>query len=231
MPLAIFDLDNTLIAGDSDHAWGEFLVSRGVVDVARYRSANDAFYAAYQAGRLDIYAYQRFVLEPIVAMGMERAQSLRAEFVEACIRPLVLPAALDLVARHRAAGDTLLIVTATNRFIAEPIAELFAVDHLLATDPEEADGGYTGEIAGEPCYQGGKVVRLRAWSEAQRMSLDGASFYSDSHNDLPLLGLVDRPVAVDPDERLRQHADGAGWPICSLRGGDAASFSSPAASV
>jgi HAD superfamily hydrolase (TIGR01490 family) len=218
MALAIFDLDNTLLAGDSDHLWGQFLVAQGLEDGTEFARANDAFYRDYQEGNLDIDAFLRFSLRPLRDHPPELLESLRARFVRECIAPLMLPAARALVDRHRAAGDTLLIITASNTFITAPTAALFGVPHLIATDPEVHEGRFTGAVSGIPSFQAGKVARLEVWLAAQGESLAGSSFYSDSHNDLPLLERVDRPVAVDPDAVLREAALARGWDILSLRG-------------
>ncbi len=218
MALAIFDLDNTLLAGDSDHLWGQFLVAQGLEDGTEFARTNDAFYRDYQEGNLDIDAFLRFSLRPLRDHPPELLESLRARFVRECIAPLMLPAARELVDRHRAAGDTLLIITASNTFITAPTAALFGVPHLIATDPEVHEGRFTGAVSGIPSFQAGKVARLEVWLAAQGESLAGSSFYSDSHNDLPLLERVDRPVAVDPDAVLREAALARGWDILSLRG-------------
>ncbi|WP_020507104.1 histidinol-phosphatase [Lamprocystis purpurea] len=218
MALAIFDLDNTLLAGDSDHLWGQFLVAQGLEDGTEFARTNDAFYRDYQEGSLDIDAFLRFSLRPLRDHPPELLESLRARFVRECIEPLMLPAARALIDRHRAAGDTLLIITASNTFITAPTAALFGVPHLIATDPEVHDGRFTGAVSGIPSFQAGKVARLEVWLAAQGESLAGSSFYSDSHNDLPLLERVDRPVAVDPDAVLREAALARGWDILSLRG-------------
>lgn len=217
MVLAIFDLDNTLLAGDSDHAWGEFLCDKGYVDEENYRRQNDDFYQDYLRGKLDIFAYQRFALSPLVNKSQEQLTRWHREFMEQSIKPLLLPKAVALLQQHREQGDFLLIITATNRFVTEPIAKRLGVDHLIATEPELNNGTYSGEIAGTPCYQEGKVERLQQWLAHNELTMEGSFFYSDSHNDLALLKLVDHPVAVDPDETLRQHAKIQGWPIISLR--------------
>jgi HAD superfamily hydrolase (TIGR01490 family) len=217
VPLAIFDLDNTLLGGDSDHAWGEFLVSEGWVDAERFRASNDLFYQRYLNGDLDIFEYQAFALAPLKEMGRAMAEQLRARFLTERIAPLILPKGLALLEQHRRRGDFLLIITATSHFITEPIASQLAVDDLIATMPELADGEFTGRVAGVPSFREGKVARLRQWLDERALSLDGSSFYSDSHNDLPLLSLVENPVAVDPDPLLEAHARGASWPVISLR--------------
>ena len=217
MTLALFDLDNTLLAGDSDHAWGEFIAGLGVVDGDDYRRRNDAFYDDYCRGALDIYAYQRFVLAPLAGIDPAVLAHWHARFMQEKIAPLVLPKAQLLVESHREQGHTLAIITATNAFITAPIAALFGIDILIATQPEQRNGFYTGEVEGVPCYREGKVVRLEQWLNLHPDNLAGAYFYSDSHNDLPLLSLVDNPVAVDPDDNLREQALSRGWPVISLR--------------
>lgn len=218
MPLAIFDLDNTLLDGDSDYAWGQFLIERGVVDGREYKTRNDAFYAAYKTGTLDIYAFLRFALQPLAAHARAQLDAWHAEFMQEKIRPMILPAARQLIDTHRRRGDTLLIITATNRFITAPIARELGIDNLLATDPAEVDGRFTGEVAGTPCFQDGKVTRVREWLKTTGHTLTDSSFYSDSHNDLPLLKLVSKPVAVNPDPVLAAEARRRGWPILDLRG-------------
>ena len=217
MTLAIFDLDNTLLAGDSDHAWGEFLVDAELVDADSHRQQNDRFYQDYLNGELDVYRYQRFALSPIADRDPEEVAAWRKAFMNSRIKPLYQRKADELLASHRAQGHTLMIITATNRFVTGPIAEAMGIEHLLATEPEIVDGRYTGDIVGVPTYQDGKVIRLKEWLEENGESLEGAWFYSDSHNDLPLLKLVDNPVAVDPDPTLEQYARDQGWPVMSLR--------------
>ncbi|HIA08564.1 MAG TPA: HAD family hydrolase [Chromatiaceae bacterium] len=217
MSLAIFDLDNTLLAGDSDYLWGQHLITLGVVDADLYERANDRFYKDYKQGQLDIMAFLKFALKPLSQHSTSTLQGWREDFLRERIRPIALPAAHALVDKHREAGDTLLIITATNRFITGPIAELFGIDNLIATDPEKIDGKYTGKITGTPCFQHGKVERLQHWLDQHQQSLDDSWFYSDSINDLALLEQVSHPVAVDPDERLRAHAITANWSVISLR--------------
>lgn len=218
MALAIFDLDNTLLAGDSDHAWGEFLVAQGQVTATDYAQANDYFYAQYLAGALNIDEYVAFVMKPLQSLSEAKRQQLRAQFVETVVRNMIAPGTADLLAQHRAAEDELIIITATIEFITAPIAQLLGVQHLLATVPEQnAAGHFTGRIAGVPAFQGGKITRLEQWLEARDVQFDQQWFYSDSHNDLPLLSQVTHPVAVDPDEQLASHAKTQGWPIISLR--------------
>ncbi len=217
MALAIFDLDHTLINGDSDHAWGEFIADKGLVDGDSYRRRNDAFFSDYRAGALDIIAYQEFVLQPMRHLDMEEIAALHREFMATKINPMRLPKADKLIARHRRAGDTLLIITATNHFITGPIGTALGIDTVIATQGEIRGKRFTGKVKGTPCYQEGKVKRLESWLREQNLSLEGDSyFYSDSHNDLPLLKLVKHPVAVDPDSTLRSYAERMKWPIISL---------------
>lgn len=217
MPIALFDLDNTLLNGDSDYLWGVFLAEKGVVDGHWYQRENERFYEAYKAGRLDIHEFLRFSLKPLSEHPPARLQQWHGEFMQRKIEPILLPAARALVEEHRARGDTLLIITATNAFVTAPIARAFGIEHLIATEPEMISGRYTGEVAGVPCFREGKVTRLNSWLQQHRQNLAGSSFYSDSHNDLPLLEQVQYPVAVDPDDILAGHASAQGWPIISLR--------------
>lgn len=217
MRLAIFDLDHTLLTGDSDHLWGEYMIRHGLVEREQHKRQNDQFYEDYKAGTLDIAAYTRFALEPLVRLGAPQLLPLRERFIREVIEPIVAPSAPALLERHRIQGDTLLIITATNAFITRPIAELLGVDDLLATEPQVVGGRYTGEIAGIPCYRDGKPARLAQWRAEQDQDYAHLTFYSDSHNDLPLLRQVDAPVAVDPDDTLRAEAQRQGWPVISLR--------------
>jgi HAD superfamily hydrolase (TIGR01490 family) len=218
MPLAIFDLDNTLLAGDSDYLWGVFLAEQGVVDGEHYERENQRFYDEYKAGKLDIFEFLRFSLRPLKENDPERMRSLRTQFVREKIEPLISDQARALVEQHRQAGDTLMIITATNAFVTAPIAEIFGIPHLIATDPEMVDGRYTGEVAGTPSFQQGKVERLDQWLASHGGDLQGSLFYSDSHNDIPLLERVDEAVAVDPDDILRDTAKERGWRVLSLHG-------------
>ena len=218
MSLAIFDLDNTLLSIDSDHAWGEFLLEQGAVDPVAYREANDRFKADYDAGCLDMMAFLEVALKPLADNSMEQLAAWHQQFMISKIEPNILPRAEDLIARHRSRGDTLLIITATNRFITAPIAARLGIRELIAVEPEIMHGRYTGKVSGTPSFQQGKVTRLNEWLEDRDDTLDGAWFYSDSHNDLPLLELVEHPVAVDPDMKLREVAEQRSWKIISLRG-------------
>jgi HAD superfamily hydrolase (TIGR01490 family) len=215
--LAIFDLDNTLLAGDSDYLWGEFLVERGIVNGEAYRSANELFYQQYREGSLNIAEFLRFALKPLSEHATEDLYRWREEFVETSIKPILLPAAFDAVEKHRRNGDLLLVITATNRFVTEPIVKLYGIEHLIATAPEFREGRYTGDFEGIPCFQEGKVKRLDEWMALNQQDLHNSWFYSDSHNDLPLLQKVSNPIAVDPDETLARFARENNWSVVSFR--------------
>jgi HAD superfamily hydrolase (TIGR01490 family) len=219
--LTLFDLDNTLIAGDSDYEWGQYLIEVGALDRATYEARNRAFYEQYKAGTLDIRAFLTFALAPLRDQPPARLRAWRSEFVHSRILPLIGAKARALVAREREHSQLLAIVTATNSFVTAPIAAEFGIAHLVATEPaRDADGAYTGDVAGEPCFRAGKIVRVDGWLAGLGLSWDRfaqTAFYSDSLNDLPLLERVSEPVAVDPDPTLRAHAMRAGWPILSLR--------------
>ena len=215
--LAVFDLDHTLLATDSDHLWGRWLIDNGVVDREVYERENERFYGLYTAGTLDIHEYAAFSLRPLVEQPLERMLELRARFVDEWIKPAVAAGTPALLERHRAQGDDLLITTATGRFITEPIAELLGVGTLIATDAEVHDGRYTGRIAGIPNFQGGKVQRLRQWLKAQTAPYEHVTAYSDSRNDIPLLEEAHIAIAVDPDPVLRATAEHRGWQVISLR--------------
>ena len=214
--LAIFDLDHTLIGGDSDSLWLEFLASKGHLDEDSLNRNTD-YYRDYLEGSLDMQAFLAFQLEYLSRMPLGELKSLRQEFLEDCIRPIVLPRAQSLVRQHEEQGHETLIVTATNRFVTEPIAELFGIRDLIAVDLEMVEGRLTGRSLGIPSFREGKVKRLQVWLRDRRWSPRRMWFYSDSHNDLPLLREVDHPVAVDPDPRLRKEAAARGWPVISLR--------------
>lgn len=217
MSLAIFDLDNTLISDDSDYLWGQFLVDQGIVDKDQYEEANAKFYEDYKQGKLDIVEFLHFSLAPLANNDPEQLYKWRAQFIQEIIKPIQLKPAIRLVNKHRFKGDTVMIITATNRFVTEPIAKLFGIDILLATTPEFIDGCYTGNFEGIPCFQEGKVHLLNQWLEVSKETMENSWFYSDSYNDLPLLKLVDNPVAVDPDERLHSYAIEKNWSCISLR--------------
>ncbi len=216
MSLAIFDLDNTLITGDSDYLWGEFLVEQNIVEEKQYREQNQRFYDDYKAGTLDIYAFLAFSLAPLARLPMDQLAQLHAQFMLEKIIPLMPASSFELINYHKKNNDYSLIITATNRFVTQPIAEKFGVHDIIATEPEIIDGRYTGQVAGTPCFKEGKVKRLEEWLKNTQHNLDGSWFYSDSHNDLPLLELVSHPVAVNADDILLQHARLKGWKIMNL---------------
>ena len=218
MGLALFDLDNTLIAGDSDHLWGDFLVSQGRVDATEHKALNMHFYDQYKNGELNIDEYLTFALGPMTGMTKETLAPLQQQFVRDHIEPILLDAAFALLEQHRALGDTLVIITATNTLVTQPIADRLGVEHLIGCEAEITEGRYTGKPTGVPSFAQGKVSRIQTWCEENKKSMENAVFYSDSHNDLPLLRTVDRAVAVDPDDRLREEAVRRGWDVISLRG-------------
>ncbi len=220
MTLAIFDLDNTLLDGDSDYLWGRFLCDQGLVDAKSYEIENQRFYEEYKTGVLDIFEFLTFSLQPLSMRSMEELAILHEKFMDSIIRPRITPAARQLLEKHRKNGDFLLIITATNLFITAPIAQELGVDDIIATDAEIKNERYTGKVEGTPCFREGKVTRLEQWLKQQGQNLAESWFYSDSHNDLPLLERVSHPVAVDPDETLADHAAARGWPILSLKGHD-----------
>ncbi len=217
MALAIFDLDDTLLDGDSNELWGQCLADLGVIDAEHFATAAHRYMGDYRAGRLDIRDYNRFMLAPLVGRDADTLAGWRARFVETYAAPRILPAARELVARHQRAGDALLIITATIRPIAEPIAQWLGISEILACEAQSDECGYTGEPTGHPSFREGKLTRLTQWLEGREHELATATFYSDSHNDLPLLKAVGNPVAVNPDDALAAHARRAGWPILQLR--------------
>jgi HAD superfamily hydrolase (TIGR01490 family) len=220
MKLALFDLDNTLLACDSDYEWGQFLVDRGVLNRHTYETQNAVFYEQYKAGKLDIHEFLGFALRPLAEHTPEDLDRWHADFMATRIRPAIGSPARDLVRRHLDAGDLCAVVTATNSFVTAPIAQEFGVPHLVATEPERSAGRFTGRVAGIPCFREGKIARVEAWLAGQGRRLEDfpqSAFYSDSHNDLPLLERVTRPVAVDPDPTLAAEAGRRGWPVISLR--------------
>ena len=217
MPLALFDLDNTLLADDSDFLWGSFLVEKGLVDKTTYDNANKLFYDQYKKGTLDIDEFLAFSLKPLTQYSREKLEALHDEFMQKHIRPVMTQKGQDQIQHHRDKGDIIVIITATNSFVTGPIAKAFHVDDLIATDPEIIDGRYTGNVAGTPCFQKGKITRLNQWLESTSHDLDNSTFYSDSHNDISLLELVSVPIAVDPDDELKNIAESRNWQICSFR--------------
>jgi HAD superfamily hydrolase (TIGR01490 family) len=220
MRLALFDLDNTLLAGDSDYEWGQFLVDRGIVPREEYEAQNQAFYEQYAAGTLDIHEYLGFALRPLARHTPEELARWHDAFMRSRIEPMISAASRMLVRRHLESGALCAVVTATNSFVTAPIARAFGVEHLVATEPETRDGRFTGRVAGPPCFREGKIRRVEDWLAARGHALHDfteSAFFSDSHNDLPLLERVTRPVAVDPDEQLAAEAKRRGWEIISLR--------------
>lgn len=221
MRLALFDLDNTLLAGDSDFEWAEFLISQGVLDRQLHQARNAQFYEDYKRGTMDIHAFLEFQLKPLSQHPRSQLDAWHQMYMEVKVRPMIASKARALVEKHRAAGDLMMVITATNAFVTRPIATEFGIEHLIATDPEEIDGQFTGRVSGQPSFQQGKVTRLHQWLQARGQGLadfEETWFYSDSLNDLPLLKEVNHPVAVDPDPTLRAYAEKAHWPIISLRG-------------
>ncbi|MDP1526142.1 MAG: HAD family hydrolase [Rhodocyclaceae bacterium] len=220
MNLALFDLDNTLLAGDSDFEWAQFLISKGVLDREVHEAKNQAFYDDYKAGTLDIHAFLEFQLAPLARHARKELDAWHREFIATRIRPIIGSAARALVQRHLDTGDLCAIVTATNSFVTGPICREFAIPHLVATVPAQEGGQFTGAPRGLPAFREGKITRVDAWLESLGLwwgSFEQSWFYSDSLNDLPLLAKVSHPVAVDPDDTLRAHAAAHGWPILSLR--------------
>jgi HAD superfamily hydrolase (TIGR01490 family) len=215
--IALFDLDNTLIGGDSDYIWGKFLVDEGIVDANWYTAKNDRFYQEYREGRLNIDEFLRFVLRPLTEHSMETLIALRRQFIAQHIEPMILPKAEALVEQHRNSGHRLLIITATNRFVTELIAARYGIADLLATEPEVINGRFTGHVSGPPCFQMGKILHFHNWLSEQQLESSETWFYTDSHNDLPLLNEVDHPVAVDADKQLADIAKQRGWRQISLR--------------
>ncbi len=220
MNLALFDLDNTLLSGDSDFEWAQFLIGKGVVDREVQEAKNIEFYEQYKAGTLDIQAFLAFQLAPLTRHPRAELDAWHAEYLDRHIRPLIGEPARALVRAHLEAGDLCALVTATNSFVTGPIAREFGVPHLIATVPEWEDGHFTGRARGTPSFREGKILRTEAWLESLGLcwgSFAKSTFYSDSLNDLPLLSTVDTPVAVDPDDTLRAHAIEMGWKIITLR--------------
>ena len=212
MPLAIFDLDNTLIGGDSDYLWGEFLCDEGIItDRESFQKMNDYFYHQYEIGELDIYAWAEFSFKVLSEHSFDKLNQLRKDFMETKIRPIFLEKAQNCIDNHKKNGDSVLVITASNTFVTKPIVEMYGIEHLLATEPEFESGRFTGQVSGIPCFQSGKIDNLMPWLEKNNENLIGSYFYSDSHNDLPLLELVDNPVAINGDPILIAAANDNGW--------------------
>ncbi|USX13946.1 HAD-IB family hydrolase [Oxalobacteraceae bacterium OTU3REALA1] len=220
MKLALFDLDHTLLPIDSDHEWGEFLVRIGAVDAATFKRRNDDFYAQYQAGTIDPVEYLEFALGTLAGFSPVRLAEMQAQFMNEVIVPAIRPAALALLKKHQDAGDLVAIVTATNHFVTAPIAKALGVEHLIAAMPElDAEGVMTGRLLGTPTQGPGKIVHTKAWLEKMGKTLedfDTVYFYSDSHNDLPLMSIVSHPIATNPNATLKTHATAQGWALIEL---------------
>ncbi len=218
--LALFDLDNTLLAGDSDYNWSLFLIQEGLLDEHTHKTRNEQFYLDYKNGTLDIYAFLAFQLQPLSQHPRALLDELHQKYMDRVIRPMMTAKAQALVDQHKAQGDLCLVITATNSFVTKPIATAYGIEHLIGTDPEVKDGEFTGGVVGVPSFQQGKVTRLEQWLSARNQQLSDfkqSYFYSDSHNDLPLMKLVTHPVAVDADPTLAAYAAERGWPHISLR--------------
>ena len=220
MNLALFDLDNTILAGDSDYNWSRFLIKEGYLDAAIHAEKNEKFYADYKEGNLDIFAFVEFQFKPLARNSRKVLDQLLHKYIVEIIKPMITDKAYALVKKHQDDGDLLIVITATNSFITKPIAQIFGIQNLIGTDPEEKDGEFTGKVSGTPSFKEGKVTRLEEWLNNKKLSLSGfekSYFYSDSHNDLPLLKKVTHPVVVDSDDILKEYAKSQGWPQISLR--------------
>ncbi|MBA2484059.1 MAG: HAD family hydrolase [Nitrosomonas sp.] len=220
MNLALFDLDNTLLLGDSDFQWAQFLIEQRALDRELHEAKNLEFYEQYKAGTLDIHEFLNFQLKPLARHSRNQLNAWHGEFMTQKILPMIAPGAYKLIERHKLDGDLCIIITATNSFVTTPIAQTLGIDNLIATEPEQINGEFTGLVSGIPCFREGKISRLENWLDEHNLtwlSFLQSWFYSDSLNDLPLLGKVTHPVAVDPDATLKSHAEENGWPIISLR--------------
>ena len=218
--LALFDLDNTLLAGDSDYNWSLFLISEGLLDAKTHHDRNEQFYQDYKKGCLDIVAFLEFQLQPLSQHKKSFLDALHLKYMQTIIRPMMTVKAQSLVDQHKSAGDLCVVITATNSFVTKPIATAYGIEHLIGSDPEMHNGQYTGGVVGVPSFQEGKVTRLNLWLAERGKTLQDfvtSYFYSDSHNDLPLMQLVTNPVAVDADSILTAHAKQQQWPQISLR--------------
>ena len=218
MSLAIFDLDNTLIGGDSDYLWGEFLCDEGIIsDRQSFEKKNDYFYQQYELGSLDIYAWAEFSFEILSHYSINELEAFHVKFMAQKIEPIFLKKAQDCINNHKVNGDTVLVITASNTFVTAPIVKRYGINHLLATEPEIVSGRYSGKVTGIPCFKSGKIENLMPWLERNGESLKDSTFYSDSHNDLPLLEMVDNPVVVNADKILAKIAQTKGWDILNWR--------------
>jgi HAD superfamily hydrolase (TIGR01490 family) len=218
--LALFDLDNTLLAGDSDYNWSLFLISEGLLDAKTHHDRNEQFYLDYKNGCLNIVEFLKFQLKPLSEHPKAFLDELHKKYMQNIIRPMMTVKAQNLVDKHKAAGDLCIVITATNSFVTKPIATAYGIEDLIGSDPEMVNGEYTGGVTGVPTYKEGKVIRLNQWLEARGKKLEDfevSYFYSDSHNDLPLMKLVTNPVAVDADAILSTYANEQAWPSMSLR--------------
>ena len=219
MNLAIFDLDNTLLNGDSDYNWALFLIKKGFIDKAIYEKKNEQFYQDYQNGNLNVFDYCGFQFEVLRKNKREIVEQLRDQYLTEVVLPMIPKKAYALVDQHRSNGDKLLIITATNSFITKPIGKIFGIDDLIGTNPEEVNGNFTGKVEGIPSFQEGKVIRLMSWLKDKNLSMESYEktfFYSDSRNDIPLLEEVTNPVAANPDDFLLAKAKEKGWPVINL---------------
>jgi HAD superfamily hydrolase (TIGR01490 family) len=220
MNLALFDLDNTLLTSDSDFEWSQFLIEKNILDREAYESRNLEFYEQYKAGTLDIRQFLDFQLQPLSRYSRIQLNDWHSEFMASKIIPLIAPGAYELINKHVLGGDLCIIITATNRFVTEPIAKTLGISNLIATEPDQEDGEFNGQVLGTPCFREGKITRLESWLDERNLtwlSFLESWFYSDSLNDIPLLNKVSNPVAVDPDSTLKEHAKKNKWPIISLR--------------
>ena len=220
MNLALFDLDNTLLIGDSDYKWAQFLIEKKLLDRTEYESRNIEFYEQYKAGTLDIHQFLDFQLQPLSRYSRIQLDSWHNEFMKKEIMPQIAPGAYKLINTHMQEGDLCIIITATNRFVTEPIAKILGINNLIATEPDQDNGEFNGKVMGTPCFREGKIKRLEEWMNEHNLtwlSFLKSWFYSDSLNDIPLLNKVSNPIAVDPDPTLRKYAKKNSWPIISLR--------------
>jgi HAD superfamily hydrolase (TIGR01490 family) len=218
--LALFDLDNTLLAGDSDYNWSLFLIGEGLLDAKTHHDRNEQFYADYKNGCLNIVDFLKFQLQPLSQYPKKFLDKLHLKYMQKVIRPMMTEKAQALVNQHKAAGDLCVVITATNSFVTKPIATAYGIEHLIGSDPEMVNNEYTGNVIGVPTYKEGKVTRLNQWLAERGKKLSDfeySYFYSDSHNDLALMKLVTNPVAVDADAILKTYAEEQAWPQISLR--------------